>query len=146
MSLFLTIAVILATAAGFVYALSFYDTSKADSNEKKRKLEDDEFQKKTIDPKKIYGKSWERGVVRPRVCPMCGTILSQHEYLFASILPEMMANGKKQAHIYGCKYCFLGATKSGSGSQVKEGIQTSEDKKTFESIKDSETIREIEDL
>lgn len=43
---------------------------------------------------------------RPRICPMCGTLLSQMDYLIAAIEPESDPNRKRQAQIYGCPYCF----------------------------------------
>lgn len=43
-------------------------------------------------------------VPRLRVCPVCGTVLNQTEYLFASFGDE--SGGKRQAHIYGCRHCF----------------------------------------
>ena len=44
---------------------------------------------------------------RPRICPVCGTVLAQHEYLTAALEPEPTGGGKRQAQIYGCRYCYL---------------------------------------
>ncbi|MCE9597721.1 MAG: hypothetical protein K8S54_07115 [Spirochaetia bacterium] len=44
---------------------------------------------------------------RPRLCPVCGTLLNQEEYLIAAIFPDPGPNQKRQAHIYGCPHCYL---------------------------------------
>lgn len=44
---------------------------------------------------------------RPRICPVCGTPLSQDEYLIAAIFPDPGPNQKRQAHIYGCRHCYV---------------------------------------
>jgi cytidyltransferase-like protein len=44
---------------------------------------------------------------RPRICPVCGTPLSQDEYLIAAIFPDLGPNQKRQAHIYGCRHCYV---------------------------------------
>jgi hypothetical protein len=43
---------------------------------------------------------------RPRICPVCGTPLTEKEYLIASIAPELPGQ-KREAHIYGCPHCFM---------------------------------------
>ena len=45
-------------------------------------------------------------VPRLRLCPLCGTVLNQNEYLFASFGDESPSSGRRQAHIYGCRHCF----------------------------------------
>ena len=43
---------------------------------------------------------------RPRICPVCGTVLGPEDYLMASIFPEPGPEKKRQAHIYGCVHCY----------------------------------------
>ena len=43
---------------------------------------------------------------RPRICPLCGTMLSQEDFLYAALEPEPDGPRKRQARIYGCRYCF----------------------------------------
>lgn len=56
-----------------------------------------------LDPQKVFRMDKEKP--RPRICPVCGTMLDQTEYLIASIEPEIKGQ-KRQAHIYGCRHCF----------------------------------------
>lgn len=42
---------------------------------------------------------------RPRICPVCGTLLAPSDYLLASIFPDPGPERKRQAHIYGCVHC-----------------------------------------
>ncbi len=58
-----------------------------------------------LDAGKVLRNNSDTGQPRPRICPVCGTLLDQSEYLLASIEPGD-DNRKRQAHIYGCKYCF----------------------------------------
>lgn len=46
------------------------------------------------------------GEKRPRICPVCGTMLSQADYLIAALEPEPRTERRRQAHIYGCPYCL----------------------------------------
>lgn len=103
---FLTIVALLGTIAFFLYALSAFDNKSLDKKQAIR--EANNFQKKPIDPKKIYNKNWDPNLPRPKVCPACGTLLKKEEYLFAAISEYKNMEGKRQAHIYGCKYCYLG--------------------------------------
>jgi hypothetical protein len=54
-------------------------------------------------------KVWEEHpeILRPRICPLCGTMLEQNEYLLAALEPEnpQRKGQKRQAQIYGCPYC-----------------------------------------
>ncbi|RPH73424.1 hypothetical protein EHM76_05330 [bacterium] len=43
---------------------------------------------------------------RPRICPVCGTMLSQEHFLFAAMEPEPTTNRKRQVQIYGCPFCY----------------------------------------
>jgi hypothetical protein len=96
------------TAAVFFYVLTSWDTHTLEKETKIREEKDRELSKKTLDPKKVFNRSWD--TPKPRICPMCGSFLNQDEYLFASISPPV-AGGKKQAHIYGCRYCFVGVSR-----------------------------------
>jgi hypothetical protein len=52
---------------------------------------------------------------------LVGTLLKKDEYLYASISEYTNSEGKRQAHIYGCKYCYLGeVSSSGIHSEPKE--------------------------
>jgi len=48
-----------------------------------------------------------KGPERPRICPVCGTLLTIDEYLIAAIAPEVGQGQKRQAHIYGCPHCYI---------------------------------------
>lgn len=57
-----------------------------------------------VDPRKFL-KQDNQGR-RLRVCPLCGTVLNTDEFLFAAISPETGDGRKRQAQIYGCRYCY----------------------------------------
>jgi len=48
------------------------------------------------------------GVSRPRICPVCGSALEQDDFLYAALEPEPESGRKRQAQIYGCRYCLSG--------------------------------------
>ena len=102
---FVTITAVLLTAAFFLYALSAVDNKSLDQKEKERK--DRENNLKVGDPRKVYSKEWNPNVQRPRICPVCGAMLRKDEFLYAAISAHVNMEGKKQAQIYGCKYCYL---------------------------------------
>ena len=60
------------------------------------------------------------GPDRPRICPVCGTLLSQTDYLFAALEPEPKTERKRQAHIYGCPYCLDSDGVVRTGKKVTE--------------------------
>lgn len=60
----------------------------------------------TKNPAKLLNKSINRAQARPRICPLCGTLLSKEDYLLAALAPEPNGGGKRQAQIYGCRYCY----------------------------------------
>lgn len=103
---FLTIALVLGVAAFFLYALSAVDNRSIDKKEKSR--EKRQREKDSMDPRKVYGKNWDPNLPKPRICPVCGKFLNKDEYLYASILEPASPGQKRQAHIYGCRYCYLG--------------------------------------
>ena len=57
-----------------------------------------------LDAKKVLNMA--PGPQRPRICPVCGTLLGQTDYLYAALEPEPKTERKRQAHIYGCGYCL----------------------------------------
>lgn len=64
---------------------------------------------KDEDPPRLDAKRvlrMEAGPTRPRICPVCGTLLAQTDYLYAALEPEPKTERKRQAHIYGCPYCL----------------------------------------
>ena len=58
-----------------------------------------------MDVKKFVNQPEEPGTLRPRICPLCGTLLSPDDYLVAALSEEIQGI-KRQAHIYGCTYCY----------------------------------------
>lgn len=115
---FFTIVAVLATIAFFLYTLSAIDNKAIDKKEKERQKIPENTR---LDPKKVYNKNWNPQVPRPRICPVCGTMLRKDEYLYASISEYINSEGKRQAHIYGCKYCYLiDVSDSSLPSQPKE--------------------------
>ncbi len=102
---FVTITGILLTAAFFLYALSAIDNNTIDKKEKDRDLREKNL--KSGDPRRVYSKDWNPNIPRPRICPVCGAMLRKDEFLYAAISERVNSEGKKQAQIYGCKYCYL---------------------------------------
>lgn len=86
----------------------------------KRSQELEQASSKTIDPRKVFGKEWQEGVPRPRICPCCGTPLERHEYLYASMMQLDDNNQRKSVHIYGCRYCYLGMDKTNESTSQQE--------------------------
>lgn len=86
-----------------------------DAQKKEREKREEDF--KGADPKKVYSKKWDPKIPRPRICPICGTALKKHEYLYASMDENVLPGEKKPVHIYGCKYCYLGQTESSDSIQ-----------------------------
>lgn len=43
---------------------------------------------------------------RLRICPICGTILTQKDYLIAAFDEVKDPTKKRKVHIYGCPYCI----------------------------------------
>lgn len=102
---FLTICGVLFTVAFFLYALSAVDNQSLDKKEKERLAKEGSL--RVGDPRKIYGKEKDPNLPRFRLCPICGTVLRKDEFLYAAISTYTNSEGKKQAQIYGCKYCYL---------------------------------------
>ncbi|TGN19133.1 hypothetical protein [Leptospira idonii] len=119
---FVTICAVLGTVAFFLHALSAADNKSLDKKEKIRKDQEDSF--RSADPRKVYSKEWNPNLPRPRICPVCGTMLRKDEFLYAAISSHINSEGKKQAQIYGCKYCYL---------QMEPGFQNIEGKPEIQS-------------
>ncbi|MCW7505380.1 hypothetical protein [Leptospira paudalimensis] len=102
---FLTICGVLFTVAFFLYALSAVDNQSLNQKEKERLKKEENL--RVGDPRKVYGKDKDPNMPRLRLCPVCGTVLRKDEYLYAAISTYTNSEGKKQAQIYGCKYCYL---------------------------------------
>ncbi|TGL65155.1 hypothetical protein [Leptospira jelokensis] len=102
---FLTICGVLFTVAFFLYALSAVDNQSLNQKEKERLKKEENL--RVGDPRKVYGKEKDPTLPRLRLCPVCGTVLRKDEYLYAAISTYTNSEGKKQAQIYGCKYCYL---------------------------------------
>jgi len=108
MTILFTFALLTVTISAFLYVLSAYDNKSIDKSEEKRQKE---LEKRGgEDPSKIFNKKWDKNIPRPRICPVCGAYLKKHEFLFASIRDPIGNESKQQAHIYGCRYCYLGIT------------------------------------
>lgn len=116
MVMFLTIVSAVAAIGFFLYLLSAVDNAQISSSEKKREAE----QNKRIgeDPRKVYNKEWDPGVPRPRICPVCGKYLKKNEFLYASIDEHVVGGMKRQAHIYGCRFCYMGMTDESSDKEM----------------------------
>lgn len=96
----------LITAAGLILAVIVF--LNLISAGKVQKLESDDLaERPRANVRKIMAAQAESPQQpRLRLCPLCGTVLNQDEYLFASFLDEPPGGGKRQAHIYGCRHCF----------------------------------------
>ncbi|MDH5657364.1 MAG: hypothetical protein OEZ34_15740 [Spirochaetia bacterium] len=97
--MFSTIAYILGLVVAVTIFLNLLSAKESLKKKEKKEKKDPEI----LDAKKVFQMKSDRP--RPRICPVCGTLLNQDEYLLASIEPEKEGQ-KRQAHIYGCKYCF----------------------------------------
>lgn len=69
-----------------------------------------------LDPKKVL--KMPSGPTRPRVCPVCGTMLAETDYLIAALEAEPRGDRRRQAHIYGCPYCL-----ANGGVNLEKGRQ-----------------------
>ncbi|MEI1277106.1 hypothetical protein V6Z05_02170 [Leptospira venezuelensis] len=115
---FLTLVACLAAAAIFFHVLYTVDTKRLDKKDSKRPKDNDYG-----NPRKVYGGNWDPNVPRPRLCPVCGRFLDKNEYLYAVLFEPAIPGAKRQARIYGCRYCYLGLDDSSSAPE--EMIQNS---------------------
>jgi hypothetical protein len=103
---------VIITALGVGIILNFlFKSSENELDAKRKEREKKEEAFKGADPKKVFGRKWEEGVPRPRICPACGSALKQKEFLYASIDDNVPQGVKKPVHIYGCRYCYMGISK-----------------------------------
>ncbi|TGL24402.1 hypothetical protein EHQ46_04610 [Leptospira yanagawae] len=116
---FLTICGVLFTVAFFLYALSAVDNQSLNQKEKERLKKEENL--RVGDPRKVYGKEKDPNLPRLRLCPVCGTVLRKDEYLYAAISTYTNSEGKKQAQIYGCKYCYLILDSEKNNSDPNQG-------------------------
>ncbi|MBP7281940.1 MAG: hypothetical protein KBA66_10205 [Leptospiraceae bacterium] len=100
--------------------LMFFYTSedkRLDKEKSRREEREDNFQ--GADPRKVYGKNWDKNIQRPRICPVCGTGLKKTEFLYAYMEDSFGQNGRKPVHIYGCKFCYLGKVESDETKEIE---------------------------
>ncbi len=104
MSFFVVFLGFIISAIIFIYILDFFDTTKKRNvvrNEPKTKESLQRAIQKTL--KENQHKEKEK---RLRICPICGTILSEKEYLIAAFEAQKDPTQKRKVQIYGCIYCF----------------------------------------
>lgn len=92
------------SAVIFLYILDLFDKSKGKNivrNEPKTPESLQRAIQKTL--KENQKKEREK---RLRICPICGTILDEKEYLIAAFEPIKNPEQKRKVQIYGCIYCF----------------------------------------
>lgn len=117
MSVLLTILFTVFGIGMIIYFLLYTGEKDIDKMTQKRLQREAEF--KGADPKKVYSKNWDPKIPRPRICPACGTALKKTEYLYAA-MEEEVEGQKRQVHIYGCRYCYLG--KADSQENIQENL------------------------
>jgi hypothetical protein len=106
MALLLTILITVFGIGIILYFLMLSNDKELEKMQKSRIKREEDF--RGADPRKVYSKKWDPKIPRPRICPACGTALKKNEYLYASMGEEVEVGKKRQVHIYGCKYCYLG--------------------------------------
>ena len=114
---FFTICVALLTIGIFLHLLSAFDKSQLNKKEQERLQRENNFD--GADPRSVYGKNWDKNVQPPRICPCCGKALKKTEFLYAAMGNQNESTGKKQVHIYGCRYCYLGQVDENLSAQEK---------------------------
>ncbi len=103
MNLIITFLGLLIGALAILYLLDIFDQSKLEKKQQKHSTP--EGLKNAI-IKTLKENQTKKPEKRLRICPICGTILSQKDYLIAAFEPQKNPNIKRQVHIYGCVYCF----------------------------------------
>lgn len=98
MMLFLTLVGIGLALVIFLNGLQAADKTRRPSKN------DEPRDRPVLDAKKVL--KMPPGELRPRTCPVCGTMLGPKDYLIAALEPEPKTERKRQAHIYGCPFCF----------------------------------------
>ena len=61
-----------------IVLMFFYSSEdkRLDQEKSEREKREDDF--KGADPRKVYGKNWDKNLQRPRICPVCGTGLKKN--------------------------------------------------------------------
>lgn len=97
----------LLTIAGFLIAVIVFLNmlSAGDSKGKSPNRSTGDGLPPRLDNGKVLRQKEEAGP-RPRICPVCGTMLSQDDYLIAAMEPDPGAGKKRRAQIYGCPFCY----------------------------------------
>ena len=105
-----------------IVLMFFYSSEdkRLDQEKSEREKREDDF--KGADPRKVYGKNWDKNLQRPRICPVCGTGLKKTEFLYAYMEDSFGPNGRKPVHIYGCRFCYLGQVTTDITSKEEENI------------------------
>ncbi len=100
-----TILGLLIAVLVILYLLDFMDKSKGGVNIVKNEPKTAESLKRAINKtlKENQAKAPEQ---RLRICPICGTILSEKDYLIAAFEPIKDPTQKRRVNIYGCPYCI----------------------------------------
>jgi len=104
MSLIVSIIGLLASAVLILYIFDLFDKTKNQNivrNEPKTPESLQRAIKKTL--KENQQKEIEK---RLRICPICGTILNQTDYLIAAFDEVKDPTKKRKVYIYGCPYCI----------------------------------------
>jgi uncharacterized protein with PIN domain len=104
MFLIVSIIGLLASAVLILYIFDLFDKTKNQNivrNEPKTPESLQRAIKKTL--KENQQKEIEK---RLRICPICGTILNQTDYLIAAFDEVKDPTKKRKVHIYGCPYCI----------------------------------------
>lgn len=102
----LTLLTIAGLALAIIVFLHLLSAGQRATNQKNSELSRNDPPPR-VNPRGYLNTPSEPGRPRSRVCPLCGTVLTQEDYLFAAISPEPENGGKRQAQIYGCRYCFV---------------------------------------
>jgi len=97
----------LLTMAGFLIAVVVF-LNLLTASESTKKANQSVYSRSNpprLDNGKVLRQTEESGP-RPRICPVCGTMLSQEDYLIAAMEPDPGAGKKRRAQIYGCPFCY----------------------------------------
>ncbi len=86
----------------FLYILSLYETGKEKIKNISRPAEGKRDAPARIEPDTVFQKKWKAHPGQ-RICPLCGSVLTRDEALYAS--PLKTDKGPKIL-ILGCRYCW----------------------------------------
>lgn len=113
MSYLLHIVGFIIGTALFLYLLSMYEGIKERRKGSRRPVKAGEPMH--IEPESIFHKRW-RKAPGERICPLCGSTLTQFEALYASPLKD--SRGTKIL-ILGCRHCY----KAGDENRIKNEVK-----------------------